>query len=182
MKRAIAVIFGTLLLLGCLSGCGKEGGLSGKETDADGERLKKEFGSYVIASSWKESEKLSGDDRFVYIPKDAEEIDETNVFIVSAGENHYAQSQHSKFKESVLEHLSYRLGADTRIYTEERTTAQGYTVYCFSFSLPQTGETLLIYYIVGEKRHCSILLGGYDNSKECIEAVNAMVDSFIWNE
>lgn len=145
----------------------------------------KDFGSYIVANNWIESQSHSTANKFFYIKdQKAENEEKPNNISINMETNKYSSEEHEKFKTAILKQLSMQISNsnDLKInangsYTEDNN----YVVYEFDIYEEKENVTTKQFYIVGDYKYVLVHETIYDQTDKDIDNVaKKMVDSFKW--
>ena len=145
----------------------------------------KDFGRYIVANNWIESQSHSTANKFFYIKdQKAENEEKPNNISINMGTNKYSSEEHEKFKTAILKQLSMQISNsnDLKInangsYTEDNN----YVVYEFDIYEEKENVTTKQFYIVGDYKYILVHETIYDQTDKDIDNVaKKMVDSFKW--
>lgn len=145
----------------------------------------KDFGSYIVANNWIESQSHSTVNKFFYIKDQAaEEEEKPNNISINMGTNKYSSKEHEKFKTAILKQLSMQISNsnDLKInangsYTEDNN----YVVYEFDIYEEKENVTTKQFYIIGDYKYVLVHETIYDQTDKDIDIVaKKIVDSFKW--
>jgi len=154
------------------------------EGNEDVRKVQTKFGSYEIgAPYWSLNGELSTKEKYVYTHW-GEPIEEYgSYFVIGCSTNPYMVEQHEVFRQSILSQLmkNNNLPENTQINASGFTTENGNIAYSFEIVLSDD-EVMTMHYIVGDKRHCVIQEVNYNNSESCSEAVQRVINTFLWKE
>lgn len=152
------------------------------EAEIQGDAVKTDFGSYVLQDGWSKNEAHSTDNLYMYTKEDAKSEDRS-YFMIGCRTNPYTEERHKQFKQEILKQLleNDNLPEGAAINASGRKTETGNMVYSFEIQLSDD-EVMKMHYIIGNKRHCLIQEVNYKGSEDCSNAVEEVIDSFIWQE
>lgn len=150
------------------------------ETVFQGGSVVTEFGNYILQDGWIED--ISKEGIRIYTQNNVDIKDDTNYFVIAHRTNPYSKSEHEIFCQAIIIQLNeYENRSDgTSVKAIGTTTQQGNVVYSFKI-LVNEEKAMTMHYIVGEKEHCVIQEISYDESEECRNVVQQVIDSFKWN-
>lgn len=160
----------------------KEDDTENTEAEIQGDAVKTDFGSYVLQDGWSKNEAHSTDNLYMYTKEDAKSEDRS-YFMIGCRTNPYTEERHKQFKQEILKQLleNDNLPEGAAINASGRKTETGNMVYSFEIQLSDD-EVMKMHYIIGNKRHCLIQEVNYNGSEDCSNAVEEVIDSFIWQE
>ena len=146
----------------------------------------KDFGSYIVANNWIESQSHSTTNKFFYIKNQTvEEEDRPNNISINMGTNKYSSEEHEKFKTAILNQLSMQISSSNDLKINANgsyTKDNNYVVYEFDIYEEKENITTKQFYIVGDYKYVLIHETIYDQTDKDIDIVaKKMVDSFKWN-
>ena len=146
----------------------------------------KDFGSYIVANNWIESQSHSTTNKFFYIKSQtAEEEERPNNISINMGTNKYSSEEHEKFKTAILNQLSMQISNSNNLNINANgsyTKDNNYVVYEFDIYEEKENITTKQFYIVGDYKYVLIHETIYDQTDKDIDIVaKKMVDSFKWN-
>lgn len=147
-----------------------------------GTLIEKDFGTYEIPADWVESVAHSTNSKFFYVKEGEENENRPNNISVNEGTNKYSESEHEKFRMSILKQLSMQIGRneDVKLNANGSNTKNGYLVY--TFSIKDGNTTTTQYYIVGEYKYVLVHETTFGNSTETDNAAQKIIDTFKWKE
>lgn len=189
LKRA-ALTLSLLLLAGSLAGCAgtpKES-KSSDQTASDNSQSEQSTplenetdfpGSYTVPEGWVKMEKYSTEDKIFYVEEGHEDDELPDNISIEVGTNRYSADEHEKFRDAIGRQLTMQLqDVDAELTGDGTYTEQDYIVYIFTIS--EADVVTKQYYIVGDQRYCLLQLTNFTGSETVNEAVQSMVDSFVW--
>lgn len=146
----------------------------------------KDFGSYIVANNWIESQSHSTTNKFFYIKNQTvEEEERPNNISINMGTNKYSSEEHEKFKTAILNQLSMQISSSNDLKINANgsyTKDNNYVVYEFDIYEEKENITTKQFYIVGDYKYVLIHETIYDQTDKDIDIVaKKMVDSFKWN-
>lgn len=146
----------------------------------------KDFGSYIVANNWIESQSHSTTNKFFYIKNQTvEEEERPNNISINMGTNKYSSEEHEKFKTAILNQLSMQISNSNNLNINANgsyTKDNNYVVYEFDIYEEKENITTKQFYIVGDYKYVLIHETIYDQTDKDIDIVaKKMVDSFKWN-
>ena len=145
----------------------------------------KDFGSYIVANNWIESQSHSTANKFFYIKdQKAENEEKPNNISINMGTNKYSSSEHEKFRDAILSQLSYQISNSpdcTLNANGSFTKDNNYVVY--EFDIFEKSENIITkqFYIVGDYKYVLVHETVYNFPSDEVDAVSKkIVDSFEW--
>lgn len=151
------------------------------ENSGEFEKQVKDFGIYEVPSTWMESKTHSTKTKFFYIKEGEAEKEKPNNISVQQGTNRYAQEDHVKFRQSILNQLMLQLGDNAAsLEANGSHTDQGYVLY--TFEMKEDDAITKQYYIIGDYQYVLVHETIYDDSAkdQVDEVARSIVDSFTW--
>jgi len=149
----------------------------------EGISIEEDYGRYILSSGWCLNEDYSTMELDMFTEEVGVVQEESSYFIVGCRTNPYTVEQHELFRESILSQLVQNdsMPEDTDINATGYQTENGNIAYSFEIVLSDN-EVMTMHYIVGDKRHCLIQEVNYNNSESCSEAVQRVINTFLWKE
>lgn len=190
MKRKTLIrtvlVLSLVLMMGLLAGCTGED--SDKPdtppaTDATASDNQNETGipgTYTVPDGWVVMEQYTTENKIFYVEEGHENDELPDNISIEVGTNRYSVDEHPQFRDAIVRQLTMQLqDADAQITGDGTYTDQDYILYIFTIT--EEGCVTTQYYIVDDHRYCLIHLTNFSGSESANEAVQTMVDSFVWD-
>lgn len=152
-------------------------------TDKDGQRVDKDFGSFVVADGFGEAKEQSGNGRYFYVVKGHEHDMRPNNISINEGHQNYNLDESEKFAESTTWQLNMQIkqsGIDATVTGSSGKTDAGDIMYIFDIKINGSDEIDRQYYILRDKKYVMVFMSNFDNDESVNKAAELMAKSFEW--
>ena len=152
-------------------------------TTKDGQRVDKEFGSFIVAEGFGEAKEQSGGGRYFYVVKGHEHDARPNNISINTGHQNYNLDESEKFAESTTWQLNMQIkqyGMDAVVYGSSGKTDAGDIMYIFDIKFNDSDEIDRQYYILRDKKYVMVFMSNFDGDESVKQAAELMAKSFEW--
>ena len=152
-------------------------------TTKDGQRVDKEFGSFIVAEGFGEAKEQSGGGRYFYVVEGHEHDARPNNISINTGHQNYNLDESEKFAESTTWQLNMQIkqyGMDAVVYGSSGKTDAGDIMYIFDIKFNDSNEIDRQYYILRDKKYVMVLMSNFDGDESVNKAAELMAKSFEW--
>ena len=152
-------------------------------TTKDGQRVDKEFGSFIVAEGFGEAKEQSGGGRYFYVVEGHEHDARPNNISINTGHQNYNLDESEKFAESTTWQLNMQIkqyGLDAVVYGSSGKTDAGDIMYIFDIKFNDSDEIDRQYYILRDKKYVMVFMSNFDNDESVNKAAELMAKSFEW--
>ena len=152
-------------------------------TTKDGQRVDKEFGSFIVAEGFGEAKEQSGGGRYFYVVEGHEHDARPNNISINTGHQNYNLDESEKFAESTTWQLNMQIkqyGMDAVVYGSSGKTDAGDIMYIFDIKFNDSNEIDRQYYILRDKKYVMVFMSNFDNDESVNKAAELMAKSFEW--
>lgn len=152
-------------------------------TTKDGQRVDKEFGSFIVAEGFGEAKEQSGGGRYFYVVEGHEHDARPNNISINTGHQNYNLDESEKFAESTTWQLNMQIkqyGMDASVYGSSGKTDAGDIMYIFDIKFNDSDEIDRQYYILRDKKYVMVFMSNFDNDESVNKAAELMAKSFEW--
>ena len=152
-------------------------------TTKDGQRVDKEFGSFIVAEGFGEAKEQSGGGRYFYVVEGHEHDARPNNISINTGHQNYNLDESEKFAESTTWQLNMQIkqyGMDAVVYGSSGKTDAGDIMYIFDIKFNDSNEIDRQYYILRDKKHVMVFMSNFDGDESVNKAAELMAKSFEW--
>ena len=152
-------------------------------TTKDGQRVDKEFGSFIVAEGFGEAKEQSGGGRYFYVVEGHEHDARPNNISINAGHQNYNLDESEKFAESTTWQLNTQIkqyGMDASVYGSSGKTDAGDIMYIFDIKFNNSDEIDRQYYILRDKKYVMVFMSNFDGDESVKQAAELMAKSFEW--
>ena len=161
----------------------KEASQKDDNTTKDGQRVDKEFGSFIVAEGFGEAKEQSGGGRYFYVVEGHEHDARPNNISINTGHQNYNLDESEKFAESTTWQLNMQIkqyGMDAVVYDSSGKTDAGDIMYIFDIKFNDSDEIDRQYYILRDKKYVMVFMSNFDNDESVNKAAELMAKSFEW--
>lgn len=161
----------------------KEASQKDDNTTKDGQRVDKEFGSFIVAEGFGEAKEQSGGGRYFYVVEGHEHDARPNNISINTGHQNYNLDESEKFAESTTWQLNMQIkqyGLDAVVYGSSGKTDAGDIMYIFDIKFNDSDEIDRQYYILRDKKYVMVFMSNFDNDESVNKAAELMAKSFEW--
>ncbi len=152
-------------------------------TTKDGQRVDKEFGSFIVAEGFGEAKEQSGGGRYFYVVEGHEHDARPNNISINTGHQNYNLDESERFAESTTWQLNMQIkqyGMDAVVYGSSGKTDAGDIMYIFDIKFNDSDEIDRQYYILRDKKYVMVFMSNFDNDESVNKAAELMAKSFEW--
>lgn len=152
-------------------------------TTKDGQRVDKEFGSFIVAEGFGEAKEQSGGGRYFYVVEGHEHDARPNNISINTGHQNYNLDESEKFAESTTWQLNMQIkqyGMDAVVYGSSGKTDAGDIMYIFDIKFNDSNEIDRQYYILRDKKYVMVFMSNFDGDESVNKAAELMAKSFEW--
>lgn len=152
-------------------------------TTKDGQRVDKEFGSFIVAEGFGEAKEQSGGGRYFYVLEGHEHDARPNNISINTGHQNYNLDESEKFAESTTWQLNMQIkqyGMDAVVYGSSGKTDAGDIMYIFDIKFNDSDEIDRQYYILRDKKYVMVFMSNFDGDESVNKAAELMAKSFEW--
>jgi len=152
-------------------------------TTKDGQRVDKEFGSFIVAEGFGEAKEQSGGGRYFYVVEGHEHDARPNNISINTGHQNYNLDESEKFAESTTWQLNMQIkqyGMDAVVYGSSGKTDAGDIMYIFDIKFNDSDEIDRQYYILRDKKYVMVFMSNFDGDESVNKAAELMAKSFEW--
>lgn len=152
-------------------------------TTKDGQRVDKDFGSFVVADGFGEAKEQSGNGRYFYVVKGHEHDMRPNNISINEGDQNYNLDESEKFAQSTTWQLNMQIkqsGIDATVTGSSGKTDAGDIMYIFDIKINGSDEIDRQYYILRDKKYVMVFMSNFDNDESVNKAAELMAKSFEW--
>lgn len=152
-------------------------------TTKDGQRVDKDFGSFVVADGFGEAKEHSGGGRYFYVVKGHEHDAKPNNISINTGHQNYNLDESEKFAQSTTWQLNMQIkqsGIDATVTGSSGKTDAGDIMYIFDIKFNDSDEIDRQYYILRDKKYVMVFMSNFDNDESVNKAAELMAKSFEW--
>ena len=152
-------------------------------TTKDGQRVDKDFGSFVVADGFGEAKGQSGNGRYFYVVKGHEHDMKPDNISINEGDQNYNLDESEKFAQSTTWQLNMQIkqsGIDATITGSSGKTDAGDIMYIFDIKMNGSDEIDRQYYILRDKKFVMVFMSNFDNDESVNKAAELMAKSFEW--
>ena len=149
----------------------------------DGQRVDKEFGSFIVAEGFGEAKEQSGGGRYFYVVEGHEHDARPNNISINTGHQNYNLDESEKFAESTTWQLNMQIkqyGMDAVVYGSSGKTDAGDIMYIFDIKFNDSDEVDRQYYILRDKKYVMVFMSNFDGDESVNKAAELMAKSFEW--
>ena len=161
----------------------KEASQKDDNTTKDGQRVDKEFGSFIVAEGFGEAKEQSGGGRYFYVVEGHEHDARPNNISINTGHQNYNLDESEKFAESTTWQLNMQIkqyGMDAVVYGSSGKTDAGDIMYIFDIKFNDSDEIDRQYYILRDKKYVMVFMSNFDGDESVNKAAELMAKSFEW--
>ena len=161
----------------------KEASQKDDNTTKDGQRVDKEFGSFIVAEGFGEAKEQSGGGRYFYVVEGHEHDARPNNISINTGHQNYNLDESEKFAESTTWQLNMQIkqyGMDAVVYGSSGKTDAGDIMYIFDIKFNNSDEIDRQYYILRDKKYVMVFMSNFDGNESVNKAAELMAKSFEW--
>ena len=161
----------------------KEASQKDDNTTKDGQRVDKEFGSFIVAEGFGEAKEQSGGGRYFYVVEGHEHDARPNNISINTGHQNYNLDESEKFAESTTWQLNTQIkqyGIDAVVYGSSGKTDAGDIMYIFDIKFNDSDEIDRQYYILRDKKFVMVFMSNFDGDDSVNKAAELMAKSFEW--
>ena len=161
----------------------KEASQKDDNTTKEGQRVEKEFGSFIVAEGFGEAKEQSGGGRYFYVVKGHEHDARPNNISINTGHQNYNLDESEKFAESTTWQLNMQIkqyGMDAVVYGSSGKTDAGDIMYIFDIKFNDSDEIDRQYYILRDKKYVMVFMSNFDGDESVKQAAELMAKSFEW--
>ena len=161
----------------------KEASQKDDNTTKDGQRVDKEFGSFIVAEGFGEAKEQSGGGRYFYVIEGHEHDARPNNISINTGHQNYNLDESEKFAESTTWQLNMQIkqyGMDAVVYGSSGKTDAGDIMYIFDIKFNDSNEIDRQYYILRDKKYVMVFMSNFDGDESVNKAAELMAKSFEW--
>ena len=161
----------------------KEASQKDETTTKDGQRVDKEFGSFIVAEGFGEAKEQSGGGRYFYVVEGHEHDARPNNISINTGHQNYNLDESEKFAESTTWQLNTQIkqyGIDASVYGSSGKTDAGDIMYIFDIKFNNSNEIDRQYYILRDKKYVMVFMSNFDGDESVNKAAELMAKSFEW--
>ena len=161
----------------------EEASQKGDNTTKDGQRVDKEFGSFIVAEGFGEAKEQSGGGRYFYVVEGHEHDARPNNISINTGHQNYNLDESEKFAESTTWQLNTQIkqyGIDASVYGSSGKTDAGDIMYIFDIKFNDSDEIDRQYYILRDKKYVMVFMSNFDGDESVNKAAELMAKSFEW--
>ena len=161
----------------------KEASQKDDNTTKDGQRVDKEFGSFIVAEGFGEAKEQSGGGRYFYVVEGHEHDARPNNISINTGHQNYNLDDSEKFAESTTWQLNMQIkqyGMDAVVYGSSGKTDAGDIMYIFDIKFNDSNEIDRQYYILRDKKYVMVFMSNFDGDESVNKAAELMAKSFEW--
>ena len=161
----------------------KEASQKDDNTTKDGQRVDKEFGSFIVAEGFGEAKEQSGGGRYFYVVEGHEHDARPNNISINTGHQNYNLDESEKFAESTTWQLNTQIkqyGVDASVYGSSGKTDAGDIMYIFDIKFNNSDEIDRQYYILRDKKYVMVFMSNFDGDESVNKAAELMAKSFEW--
>jgi len=161
----------------------KEASQKDDNTTKDGQRVDKEFGSFIVAEGFGEAKEQSGGGRYFYVVEGHEHDARPNNISINTGHQNYNLDESEKFAESTTWQLNMQIkqyGMDAVVYGSSGKTDAGDIMYIFDIKFNDSNEIDRQYYILRDKKYVMVFMSNFDGDESVNKAAELMAKSFEW--
>ena len=152
-------------------------------TTKDGQRVEKEFGSFIVAEGFGEAKEQSGGGRYFYVVEGHEHDARPNNISINTGHQNYNLDESERFAESTTWQLNMQIkqyGMDAVVYGSSGKTDAGDIMYIFDIKFNDSNEIDRQYYILRDKKYVMVFMSNFDGDESVNKAAELMAKSFEW--
>ena len=149
----------------------------------DGQRVDKDFGSFVVADGFGEAKEQSGNGRYFYVVKGHEHDSRPNNISINEGHQNYNLDESEKFAQSTTWQLNMQIkqsGIDATVTGSSGKTDAGDIMYIFDIKMNGSDEIDRQYYILRDKKFVMVFMSNFDGDESVNKAAELMAKSFKW--
>ena len=149
----------------------------------DGQRVDKDFGSFVVADGFGEAKEQSGNGRYFYVVKGHEHDARPNNISINEGHQNYNLDESEKFAQSTTWQLNMQIkqyGLDAVVTGSSGKTDAGDIMYIFDIKMNGSDEIDRQYYILRDKKYVMVFMSNFNNDESVNKAAELMAKSFEW--
>ena len=161
----------------------EEASQNDNNTTKDGQRVDKEFGSFIVAEGFGEAKEQSGGGRYFYVVEGHEHDARPNNISINTGHQNYNLDESEKFAESTTWQLNMQIkqyGMDAVVYGSSGKTDAGDIMYIFDIKFNDSNEIDRQYYILRDKKYVMVFMSNFDGDESVNKAAELMAKSFEW--
>ena len=161
----------------------KEASQKDETTTKDGQRVDKEFGSFIVAEGFGEAKEQSGGGRYFYVVEGHEHDARPNNISINTGHQNYNLDESEKFAESTTWQLNMQIkqySMDAVVYGSSGKTDAGDIMYIFDIKFNNSDEIDRQYYILRDKKYVMVFMSNFDGDESVKQAAELMAKSFEW--
>ena len=161
----------------------KEASQKDDNTTKEGQRVEKEFGSFIVAEGFGEAKEQSGGGRYFYVVEGHEHDARPNNISINTGHQNYNLDESEKFAESTTWQLNMQIkqyGMDAVVYGSSGKTDAGDIMYIFDIKFNDSNEIDRQYYILRDKKYVMVFMSNFDGDESVNKAAELMAKSFEW--
>ena len=152
-------------------------------TTEDGQRVDKDFGSFIVADGFGEAKEQSGGGRYFYVVEGHEHDARPNNISINTGHQNYNLDESEKFAESTTWQLNMQIkqyGMDAVVYGSSGKTDAGDIMYIFDIKFNDSNEIDRQYYILRDKKYVMVFMSNFDGDESVNKGAELMAKSFEW--
>jgi hypothetical protein len=152
-------------------------------TTKDGQRVNKDFGSFVVADGFGEAKEQSGNGRYFYVVKGHEHDMRPDNISINEGDQNYNLDESEKFAQSTTWQLNMQIkqsGIDATVTGSSGKTDAGDIMYIFDIKINGSDEIDRQYYILRDKKYVMVFMSNFDGDESVNKAAELMAKSFEW--
>ena len=161
----------------------KEASQKDDNTTKEGQRVEKEFGSFIVAEGFGEAKEQSGGGRYFYVVEGHEHDARPNNISINTGHQNYNLDESERFAESTTWQLNMQIkqyGMDAVVYGSSGKTDAGDIMYIFDIKFNDSNEIDRQYYILRDKKYVMVFMSNFDGDESVNKAAELMAKSFEW--
>lgn len=152
-------------------------------TTEDGQRVDKDFGSFIVADGFGEAKEQSGGGRYFYVVEGHEHDMRPDNISINTGHQNYNLDESEKFVQSTTWQLNMQIkqsGIDATVTGSSGKTDAGDIMYIFDIKINGSDEIDRQYYILRDKKYVMVFMSNFDNDESVNKAAELMAKSFEW--
>lgn len=152
-------------------------------TTKDGQRVDKNFGSFIVADGFGEAKEQSGNGRYFYVVEGHEHDARPDNISINTGHQNYNLDESEKFAQSTTWQLNMQIkqsGIDATVTGSSGKTDAGDIMYIFDIKFNDSDEIDRQYYILRDKKYVMVFMSNFDNDESVNKAAELMAKSFEW--
>lgn len=196
MKKSLYLLPVMILMLSACGNKQADVGISAKVEDStvntsqkdnntteDGQRVDKDFGSFIVADGFGEAKEQSGGGRYFYVVEGHEHDMRPDNISINTGHQNYNLDESEKFAQSTTWQLNMQIkqsGIDATVIGSSGKTDAGDIMYIFDIKMNGSDEIDRQYYILRDKKYVMVFMSNFDNDESVNKAAELMARSFEW--